>query len=451
MATNPILRLAQTVDRRLRQAGDKSPGVRRLTKLFEVIHFTSLKTEEGKTLQLRIALVDPTNPDPEGPPLVRPDRWTITRLESRIPLTVPSLIKLSKAADPWSSTLAVFYDSKNEFFVWGMIDQTVHFNTMLVRETEFGGYTPPGTFQVTASGTADLSVYHGFDFVARLQQDQLLTRQSDVFWSGPIHDRLSNGISACFAAVGRTLAKSEMAEMPDPDDWLYWIIDTWTRTLCRLLISIQRYRHGGALLITTSHRGLDIKYRMNYPRLPRLLSDFAAFTIQMDAAGEELGSLLDADADDIPALTYLDQSIAEGDAEDCERAITGSVRFISSLSCVDGLILATPELAIKGFGVEIRTKKEPASLFLSTTAAPRRRTIRRVNPSHYGTRHRSMMRYCFANPKSVGFVISQDGEIRAMTRVGSRLIMWENLKVLSYLEMSHTKRPRKRKKPQTEE
>jgi hypothetical protein len=451
MAINPILRLAQTVDRRLRQAGDKSPGIRRLNKLFEVIHFTSLKTEEGKALQLRIALVNPTKSDPDRPLLIRPDRWTITKLDNRIPLTVPSLIKLSKAADPWSSTLAVFYDSKNELFVWGMIDQTVHFNTMLVRETEFGGYTPPGTFQVTASGTADLSVYHGFDFVARLQQDQLLTRQSDVFWSGPIHDRLSDGIAACFAAVGRILAKSEMAEMPDPDDWLYWSIDTWTRTLCRLLISIQRYRHGGALLITTSHHNLDIKYKINYPRLPRLLSDFAAFTIQMDAARQEIGGLLDADADDIPALAYLDQSISEGDAEDCERAITGSVRFISSLSCVDGLILATPELGIKGFGAEIRTQKEPASVFISTTAEPHERTIRRVDPSHYGTRHRSMMRYCFANPKSVGFVISQDGEIRAMTRVGSRLIMWENLKVLSYLEMSHTKRPRKKKRPRTEE
>ena len=124
MAINPILRLAQTVDRQLKQAGDKSPGVRRLTRLFEVIHFTSLKTEEGKTLQLRIALVDPANPDPEGPVLIRPDRWTITRLDNHIPLAVPSLIKLSKAADPWSSTLAVFYDCKNEFFVWGMIEDT---------------------------------------------------------------------------------------------------------------------------------------------------------------------------------------------------------------------------------------------------------------------------------------------------------------------------------------
>src|SRR5882672_1052507 len=74
ISINPILRLAQTVDRRLRQAGDKSPGVRRLTKLFEVIHFTSLKTEEGKTLQLRIALVDPDKRDPDRPQLIRPDR-----------------------------------------------------------------------------------------------------------------------------------------------------------------------------------------------------------------------------------------------------------------------------------------------------------------------------------------------------------------------------------------
>ena len=45
-----------------------------------------------------------------------------------------------------------------------------------------------------------------------------------------------------------------------------------------------------------------------------------------------------------------------------------------------------------------------------------------------------MMRYCFAHHGSLGFVISQDGEIRAMTRVGARLIIWENLEVLSVTE-----------------
>jgi len=42
-----------------------------------------------------------------------------------------------------------------------------------------------------------------------------------------------------------------------------------------------------------------------------------------------------------------------------------------------------------------------------------------------------MMRYCFAHPGTLGFVISRDGEIRAMTRVQGRLVMWENLAVLS--------------------
>lgn len=442
MPTNPIVRLAEVVDRQLKRAAAKSPGIRRIRSLLESVHFTSLKTEEGRPLQLRIALVDPT--DPDRPPEIRPDRWTITRLATRIPLTVPNLIKLSKAADPWSSTLAVFYDSRNEYFVWGMIDQTVHFNIMLVGETEWGGFEPPGLFQITATGTADLSVYRGFDFVARLQQERLLTRQSDVFFSGPIHNRISDGIAACFAAVIKKVAKFKIHNV-NPDDYIPWMVDTWARTLCRLLISIQRYRHGGALLITTSDRGLNVKYNLNYSRLPKLLVAFAAQTIRMYSASQWVGKYVHKNAPSVPSDLYLEESIAAADARGCERALTGSVRFISSLSCVDGLILATPELAIRGFGVEIRTEKEPRSVYLSGTPVPHPRSLRPVDPTNYGTRHRSMMRYCFSNPKSVGFVISQDGEIRAMTRVGSRLVMWENLKVLSYLDMRYRRRPSKKK------
>jgi hypothetical protein len=48
-----------------------------------------------------------------------------------------------------------------------------------------------------------------------------------------------------------------------------------------------------------------------------------------------------------------------------------------------------------------------------------------------------MMRYCFAHPKSVVFVVSQDGEIRVMMRVKNRLIMWENLQVLGFIDTKH--------------
>ncbi len=47
----------------------------------------------------------------------------------------------------------------------------------------------------------------------------------------------------------------------------------------------------------------------------------------------------------------------------------------------------------------------------------------------FGTRHRAMMRYCFEFPETLGFVISQDSDIRAMRRIGGRLVLWENINV----------------------
>jgi hypothetical protein len=60
--------------------------------------------------------------------------------------------------------------------------------------------------------------------------------------------------------------------------------------------------------------------------------------------------------------------VKEREAEDCRDEITGCVRFIASLSCVDGLVLATPDLTIRGFGVEIRTKKEVEAAYLAASA-----------------------------------------------------------------------------------
>src|SRR5208337_779165 len=90
------------------------------------------------------------------------------------------------------------------------------------------------------------------------------------------------------------------------------------------------------------------------------------------------------------------------------------------------------DLVIRGFGAEIRTKKEVENIYLASTPEAHDSSLRRIGSSHFGTRHRSMMRYCFSDPKSIGFVVSQDGDIRAMTNVKGRLVVWENPKVLSF-------------------
>lgn len=443
MPTNLLLRLARVVDGRLRGARLKSPGLRRLTRLFEVVYFTSLKTEEARPLQIRLLLVDPNNPDPGKPPRPRPHRWKISKLGARIPLTVPNLIKLSKAADPWSSSLAVYFDKGGEYFVWGLVDQAVQFSTMVVRERE-SGYTPPGLFQVVATGTADLTVYRDLGFLGRLAQDTLITSQTNVFWSGPISDRLDQGIGPYLDAVQKRLGKNNP---PEADEWASDLADNWIDTLCRLLISIQRYRHGGALLLTSGTSDLTVKYELRYERFPNALVNLGVEEVIARRAGDLIQDRLTGHESVSSDLYYVER-FARHAAEDYKEEITGCVRFVSSLSCVDGLILATPNLAVRGFGVEIRTKKEIRSVYLCSGPNPTSRNLRRIDASHYGTRHRSMMRYCYAHPNSVGFVISQDGDIRAITRIGRRLVMWDNLKIFNisteeYKVPTRVKRSRK--------
>ena len=50
-----------------------------------------------------------------------------------------------------------------------------------------------------------------------------------------------------------------------------------------------------------------------------------------------------------------------------------------------------------------------------------------------------MMRYCFQNPGSIGFVVSQDGEVRVITKVGDSLVIWENIKLKYYSYASKKK------------
>src|SRR6266571_4886930 len=74
LAGKSVSDLAGVVDHYLRNHGVASPGKRTLLRLFETIYMASLKTEEGKPLQLRVALVNPSNRDPDPPPRPRPSR-----------------------------------------------------------------------------------------------------------------------------------------------------------------------------------------------------------------------------------------------------------------------------------------------------------------------------------------------------------------------------------------
>ena len=157
--------------------------------MFECLFYASMKTEESDLIKVALTLIDPVNPDPNPPKQIVSERWSCVAFEQRIDLNIKSLVKLSKAADPSGSSLAVYYDTSGKLFIWGMIDQALHYQSFLNYESESGS-EQPGLFQVFINDIGTLNVLFDYELLATLKQHVMVPRYLDVFTIGPVSKML---------------------------------------------------------------------------------------------------------------------------------------------------------------------------------------------------------------------------------------------------------------------
>lgn len=254
--------LVKVIDSKI---SNKIPNEDVLSELFRILFYTSLKTEEGQHIRVTVTLINPKNPDPSPPQRIVADRWQYVRFDTEIPFTVKNLVKLSKAADVWSSSLAVYFNDKNELFIWGMIDQAIHYHSFLNYESD-SGPEQPGIFQSTITGIGSLIVIFDYELIATLKQDTLITNYIDVFKRGEVKELFEQ-----LSGEHKEAAKKYLEAQFPTDDFTFWESfseNIIKQTLSRILLRIQNYQHGGAVLITNdTESDLDIKYSILYHRL----------------------------------------------------------------------------------------------------------------------------------------------------------------------------------------
>ena len=419
------------------------PKLEVLVELFELMYFVSLKTEETQSIVFHVVYLDPNNPDPNPPQRIVHDRWSVVRFAKPITASISNLVKLAKASDPRTSSLAVYEDPEEGLSIWGLIDQGNRYHDFVNHNSE-SGPERPGDFQASIQGVGHIVVYFGYEKVAELKVNTLVGKPLDVLRCGPIRETLDMGIAAYIETV-----KAKIGE-PVHGDRSHWdssLASYWISSLCRLLLRVQNYYHGGAILFTpdTLLDGLNVKYEIQYNRLRSALETRALHGIQETHASDQIFEYyLEEDADEIPVDLYLDEVIHADNLDHNRSEIDGTIWFISLLSRVDGLVLMTPKLEVQGFGVEITYSEAPDEVFSAGDYRATKSKLRKVDYNHYGTRHRSMMRYCSHVPGSIGFVISQDGDVRAMTQVRGQLVMWENI-MLQLHDFARPKRKRRKK------
>jgi hypothetical protein len=282
-------------------------------------------------------------------------------------------------------------------------------------------------FQVVIQGTGEIAVYKSYVLLGSLNQDTLVKGQQRVFQYGPVHSKLMKSIKTFQDRVRSEVGKQLYRER---DHWPATLEQNWLSALCRILIGIHKYQHGGAILISNSAIGLNPKYSLAYDRLADALFRSSVLSIRHTSYSDTIHeNYLDKEVDEIPTELYLSESVDGTDLNDTNDELTGCVRFLASLSRVDGLIWLDFDLNLKGFGVEITARDDPEKAVIATNSKGTQ--AKTLNISQYGTRHRSMLRYCAANHDSIGFVISQDGDVRAITHAKDRVVLWDNVRIQS--------------------
>ena len=425
--------LAVAVDQYLIQRGRPSPGSDVLAILFRRLFRASLSTEEGRPITFEVTWMDPDNPDPSPPPGPRADYWKAFSLGSRAPLTVQNLVKVATATDPRTSSLAVYHSADDGLFLWGIVDQGTQSYGYRRHEKE-GAVRPAGLFQASAKALGHVVVNLGYEPMAELRIDRLIVRALDPLARGPLREALYPGVQNHLSRVLKTVEGEYIDDglQEEFDElWTDILAERWFETIARLLLRIQSFHHGGALLITPDEafRCLNIKYPITYDRIPRALQNAAKARILGSEADNRLMEDIDQEAEMVSAFDYLEAEVSRNEQEDRKSELDGALWFVATISRVDGLVLCDPGLTVHGFGTMIETETLPNEIAGAGDDLATPESRYHIAYEQFGSRHRSMMRYVASVPGSVGFVVSQDGDVRAIGTVGDTLLIWDGIRL----------------------
>jgi hypothetical protein len=136
------------------------------------------------------------------------DRWVYVGFKHPVTLTPNSLAKLALASDPSTSALAIQCTNGGHPQVHGLFDQQRAFQATLQYE-RYGGYQPPGLFQVQLLGPGHLKVMRDWIVLGELNDGALAPRTQDALGDGPVVEFFTKSIKK---TLGDSFGRGEAAE-----------------------------------------------------------------------------------------------------------------------------------------------------------------------------------------------------------------------------------------------
>ncbi len=417
------------------------PPAAQVQTLLDVAYHASLLHEEKRQLTFGVTLC----PSSEFESQAAQARWrgaTPLRLARPVPYTDRQLLRLAPSTDPNAAIVAVEpagdANTDGALRIWGLLDIGSSWWEHARRESVRDVRTPPDYLTVTSARPGQLTLSRASRVLVRLENGRLAPSPVDVFLKGPVARAFQPAQADLYRKIYPPAVRGHRPSYESAVNQHNCAVK-YLNCVRRLLTYVHDRGHGGIFAFIPESAREDARLNpLMSPKYPVLgYEAWTALAASLDAQRQwlDLGDALSDQHDHafsaargrVMEFASLRRVVAEHDF-----TLTDRLRLIAALSGVDGAVVLTDRFSLMGFGVELRADAGAAAGAMYVRRAPHAdvtpqqvATFDRVPAETWGTRHRAAFRFCHAWPKAVVFVLSQDGALKAVRRVGREVVYWD--------------------------
>jgi hypothetical protein len=421
-----------------RQRKPTFPTEEVLRKLFDVIYHVSFLTEESRKLAVRLAFLTPEDCHADILNLHN----SPMAFSSPRPCTPPEIMRLAPALDPTQSMIAVapsesvgLTNSAHSLAIWGLLHVGEDWSR-LTSGHQTAARTPPCCLTLSSFSPGSITATSAGMILMRMRAGRLLDAPLRSFAQGHIGRFLQSGAEKLqrdtLAKLNLTKFSTKRDEETVPQRIFYHVFEN--------LVRFAAVHHHGASFVVVSDNDnalkraeelITLKYRLkSSDPWPDLVNECVAyrryFNLLFPSDGTNIFQTQTASIEDFKQLDSWRLV-----RENAHTKVLEFEEFVAGLSCVDGAVVLTTGLKVLGFGGEIVSTDSKLQTVNEAQNAEATELHAKYIDS-FGTRHRSAFRLCDAFPDCVVFVVSQDGDARAVKKVGANVLLWDQIHLRDY-------------------
>jgi len=386
----------------------------------DILFSASLLKEEGRAVRARVIFSPPEAVDlPES----IGTSIHIVRFSTPLHLTANEIKRLSPAAGFFHSMIAIWPVGNQGFKIWGIMNTGPRWLNLVAGGRKSAGDALPHPI-IHLRDPGRLLFFQGHSLIAEWRGSRIYGPQMDVFQSRLLNERFASQR----LYLVQSLAEGCLPASLETETYVDLCHLISLQFVKRIINLVRTSGHGGSLVILPN-RGEKFEQAMAWID--------CKYSTAAESEGERFRRLLLAmirrvgqlcsDQSNLTDAWAIFQDSSDFELDELEEAFFELARLFSDLMQVDGALVLDQGLNLVGFGGEIRVDRNV--LLVGRAQDLDGAVVQPWNVQGDGTRHRSVYRLCSVEPEVIGFVISQDSQVRMIANVDQEVIFWPHTSI----------------------